>query len=115
MENTRTIYTFTTRKELADFVKSNKYVIVKTSATWCGPCKTVKPHVNKWLELLPESIKIVFIDADKGVDILRALKWHSLPTIGNFIDGYPMDIVVGANIEAYNGFFRKTIARTKEE
>ena len=107
------IVKLTTRIELKQFIKNNNYVIVKTSATWCGPCKQIKPYVEKWLEILPENIKIVFVDADEGADILRFLKWRSVPTFGNFINGEPMDVFVGANREKVQSFFQKTINRTK--
>ena len=103
----------TTRSELQEFIKKNNFVIVKTSATWCGPCKQIKPYVDKWLEIIPDNIKVVFVDADEGGDILRFLKWRSIPTFGNFIRGEHMDVFVGANKEKIQSFFQKTINRTK--
>ena len=105
------IVELTTRVELLQFIKNNKFVIVKTSATWCGPCRQIKPYVDKWLEILPSNIKVVFVDADKGADILRFLKWRSVPTFGNFIRGDHMDVFVGANREKVQSFFQKTINR----
>ena len=105
------IVELTTRVELQEFIKKNNFVIVKTSATWCGPCRQIKPYVDKWLEILPSNIKVVFVDADKGADILRFLKWRSVPTFGNFIRGDHMDVFVGANREKVQSFFQKTINR----
>ena len=101
----------TTRTELQEFIKKNNFVIVKTSATWCGPCKQIKPYVDKWLEILPNNIRVVFVDADEGGDILRFLKWRSVPTFGNFIRGEHMDVFVGTNREKVQSFFQKTINR----
>ena len=103
----------TTRTELKQFIHNNDFVIVKTSATWCGPCRQIKPYVDKWLEVLPNNIKVVLVDADEGADILRFLKWRSVPTFGNFIKGEHMDVFVGANREKVQSFFQKTINRVK--
>ena len=90
---TRTV-SLTTRQELQLYVKSNNYVIVKTTATWCGPCKQIQPYVDKWIAALPQNIKVVIVDADAGSDILSFLRWRSLPTFGNFIKGQHMDVFV---------------------
>ena len=55
----------TKKEELKMVVSREKYVVVKVTATWCGPCKRSKPLVDKWLESLPESVLDVEVDADK--------------------------------------------------
>ena len=102
----------TTRKELIEFIKSHAYVIVKTGATWCGPCRRIKSLVEKLIQVTPDNIYIVMVDADKGSDILSFLKWKSLPTFGNFIRGELQDIFVGATEEGVKSLFNKTIQRT---
>lgn len=34
-------------EEFAEKLKSEDRVIVDCFAEWCGPCKTIAPHVNK--------------------------------------------------------------------
>ena len=41
------ITNFTKRQQLAHFIKSNKYIVVKFTASWCGPCKRVAPFFDK--------------------------------------------------------------------
>lgn len=101
----------TTRSELINFINNNQYVVVKLTATWCGPCKRIKPFVDKCIAILPDEVKVVFVDGDQGADILRYLKWRAFPTFGNFINGEPMDILEGANQEKVLRFFQKTLAR----
>jgi thioredoxin 1 len=108
------VFHLSDRNEFLTFIKNNPYVIVKATASWCGPCKRIKPFVDKWIELLREtSIKVVIIDGDQGPGIMRALRWRAYPTIGNFINGQPMDVVQGANEEQIEKLFQKTINRLK--
>ena len=109
-EESQVVY-LTDRNEFLEFIKHNPYVIVKATATWCGPCKRVKPFIDKWIEILPKQIRVVVVDGDKGPGIMRALRWRAYPTIGNFINGQPMDVVEGANQEQIGKLFQKTVTR----
>jgi thioredoxin 1 len=109
-EESQVVY-LTDRNAFLEFIKNNPFVIVKATATWCGPCKRVKPFVDKWIEILPKQIRVVIVDGDQGPGIMRALRWRSFPTIGNFINGLPMDVVEGANEEQIGKLFQKTINR----
>ena len=102
----------THRKELRNFVNNHRIVLVKTSATWCGPCRAVQPLVNKLTNLLSNNIYVVHVDADEGSDILAAMKWNSVPTFCNFINGELQDILIGANADNIIKFFNKTIERS---
>ena len=109
-QETRVVY-ITEKTEFLEFLKNNRYVIVKATATWCKPCKMIKPFVDKWIEILPQTIKVVVVDGDQGAAIMRALRWRAFPTMGNFIHGEPMDVVQGANQEQIGKLFQKTVDR----
>ena len=47
-EESQVVY-LTERNDFLEFIKNNPYVIVKATATWCGPCKRVKPFIDKWI------------------------------------------------------------------
>ena len=42
-------YNLTKRTELKELVKK-KPLIIKFTATWCGPCKRIAPTFNKLVE-----------------------------------------------------------------
>jgi len=105
------IVTLTTRDELIEYLKKHSIVIVKFTATWCGPCKRIHPLVTKLFNNMPNNVTMVVVDIDKGRDISSAMKIKSVPTMHNFINGAPMDSVIGSNSENITSFFKKTSAR----
>jgi putative thioredoxin len=94
------------RDELANFIKENKYVIIKVSATWCKPCKSISDLVEQCFDKLIGA-KMVYVDADVGFDIYSKLKIRQIPTLYSYIDGKPMDVVVGANNDEIVNLFVK--------
>lgn len=97
----------TKKDELKMVVKKEKYVVVKVTATWCGPCKRSKPLVNEWLESMPDSVLYVEVDADKGSEISNILRIRSIPTLLSYIKGEPTDVYSGGSDEVINKFFTK--------
>ncbi len=101
----------TTRDELSNFLRTHSVVIVKFTATWCGPCKRSTPLVNELYSKMPDNVSMVIVDMDKGKDISSALRIRSIPTMYSFVNSAPMDSVVGAESEQITSIFKKTLAR----
>lgn len=71
-------------------------VIVDFWATWCGPCKTLGPIIEKVVTNAGGAVKLVKIDVDKAPDISAQLQIQSIPTVYAFKDGQPVDGFQGA-------------------
>ncbi|KAF9931173.1 hypothetical protein BGZ67_005456 [Mortierella alpina] len=61
------ISTITSREQYDTILsksEATKLVIVQFTATWCGPCQTIKPFVEKFSETYPH-ITFVKVDVDE--------------------------------------------------
>ena len=64
----------TKRQELKEYIKTHSAVIIKFTATWCGPCQLIKPHVEEYFDQIKEHFDMVIVDADEGSDICSFCK-----------------------------------------
>ena len=97
----------TKKEELKNLDKNEGHVIVKVTATWCGPCKRAQPLIDEWLENMPEKVIYVKVDADEGSEISNILRIKTIPTLLSYINGDPVDVYSGSSDEVINKFFLK--------
>jgi thiol-disulfide isomerase/thioredoxin len=87
-------------KELAILIKKNYTVIIKISASWCGPCKN-KKFLESYHSLKSNysdisNIKFVELDIDDDSEIIDSKKYYDID-----VDSVPTFII------ANNGSFTK--------
>jgi len=70
--------------------------ILYFSATWCGPCKAIKPKFKKFVEQMGDRVSVAHIDVDS--DPRTSLySVRSVPTFVFLKDGKEVERVVGGN------------------
>ena len=83
---------------MTDVVEASKHqpVIVDFWATWCGPCRTLGPALEKAVRGAQGAVKMVKIDVDANPAYAGQLKVQSIPTVYAFVNGQPVDGFQGA-------------------
>lgn len=75
-----------TMKDLEREINSNDKLLVDFYADWCGPCKKMKPILQKIAREDP-NVKLIQVDADKSEDIVNLFKVYEIPTLILFKNG----------------------------
>jgi len=81
-------------------------VLVDFYATWCGPCKMLKPELKAFASEHPE-VKVLKVDVDQAEKLARKFHVSSIPTLILFEDGDKVAETKGfmkkADIEEFAG------------
>ena len=87
-----------TKAFVADVIEASTTVpvLVDFWATWCGPCKTLGPTLEKVVREANGKIKLVKIDVDANPEVAAQMRVQSIPAVFAFVDGRPVDGFMGA-------------------
>jgi putative thioredoxin len=75
-------------------------VLVDFWATWCGPCKTLGPLLEKVVGEYAGAVKLAKVDCDKEQQLAGMFGVRSIPTVVMVRDGQLVDGFTGALPEA---------------
>jgi putative thioredoxin len=88
---------------MQDVVEASRQVpvLVDFWATWCGPCKTLTPALEKVTQAAGGRVRLVKIDIDKNRALVQqltqmGLPLQSVPTVVAFWQGQILDLFQGA-------------------
>jgi len=60
---------------------SSKLVLVDFNAVWCGPCKTLKPIVQKVIKKNADKVELFEIDVDKNSTVANTMNVRAIPLL----------------------------------
>ena len=85
---------------------STGLTMVDFHASWCGPCRTLTPIIERVSE--EKNVKLLKVDADESKDIATSFGVRGIPTVIFFKNGQEVDRVVGLKqATAYNEIIEK--------
>jgi putative thioredoxin len=96
MSDLRHVFDATTETFEAEVLQKSLQVpvLVDFWATWCGPCKTLGPILEKLAGEYNGAFELAKVDVDKEQQIAAAFQIRSVPTVflvkgGQLVDGFP--------------------------
>ncbi len=70
-------------------------VLVDFTATWCGPCRALAPHLDKLADRFAGRARVVKLDIDSNQKTAAMYGVRSIPTLLVFKGGEPVDKLIG--------------------
>lgn len=110
------VSSFSSRQDFISLLeKSPGLVILKLGATWCGPCKKIKPVVDAFYASSPDNVICCDVDVDESFDLYAYLKSkkmvNGVPVMLCYKKGntsfIPDDSITGADPVELDKFFKR--------
>jgi thioredoxin 1 len=79
-----------------DVLKSEKPVLVDFWAEWCGPCKSIAPHLEELASEFEGNVEVVKVNIDQNPETPQKYGVRGIPTLMLFKNGEVAATKVGA-------------------
>ena len=88
----------TTAEFIEDVINASndQIVLVDFWAPWCGPCKQLGPILEKAVQASDGKVILTKMDIDKHPEVAGQMGIKSIPAVVAFVDGKPVDALMGA-------------------
>lgn len=70
-----------------EMINGELLTLVDFFATWCGPCKMMRPILEQLKEKMGDDIRILKVDVDKNEALSMQYRIQSVPTLMLFKKG----------------------------
>lgn len=90
-------------------------VVIDLWASWCGPCKTLGPIIEKVVDATDGQVVLAKVDVDANPAVSQAFKVQSIPAVYALKDGAVVDGFMGAQPEHVVEQFIDALLPTEHE
>lgn len=67
-------------QEYRSMIPANKVVLVDVSATWCPPCKKMKPVIDSLVQSQTKAFTLLTIDGGEQTELIKEINVEAFPT-----------------------------------
>lgn len=91
---------------IRDLIDNNSHVVVQVGASWCMPCKHLKPKIEK-ISIDNSDVVFAYVDIDDARNFSAEADVMSLPTVIGYHNSLEIDRVVGNSENAVKELVEK--------
>lgn len=96
MSDHKNITVLTDQSFATEVEEGEGLMVVDFWAPWCGPCRMVAPVIEQLATEYDGKVRFGKLNVDEAPGVAGRYGIRSIPTIGIFKDGEPVDGVIGA-------------------
>ena len=108
-------------RSMQENLKEGEMIIVKFTASWCGPCQTIRLLCESYEKAFPPTIKYIEIDIDESIELYSKFKrmkmLNGVPALFAFYAGpkeywyIPDDVQLNSDKTHVTAFFERCLNR----